>query len=347
MSNYELQHAKIAKKDAFYTDFSVIEAELSHYKQYLNGRTIYCNCDDPFESNFFKYFVINFNKLKIKELITTSYRYSEIEDSRPGENKAYKAVVTNVNDTLLLSSRADYDYLFSLEGNSLTTLSGDGDFRSSECLRILDKADIITSNCPFSLFNEYVNVLMEHNKKFIILGNINAITYKSFFPRLKNKDVWVGPSIHSGDRKFYVPNDYPLNATGCGIEEDGRKFIRVKGVRWFTNVGVSNFNKGITLEKNYKNHKDDFPTYDNYNAIHIDKTKNIPYDYTGIMGVPITFMDNYNSEQFEIVGIDHEVKNNRLHEIINPTWQGKLDRGYIKGKRKYSRILIRNKHPHS
>lgn len=195
----------------------------------------------------------------------------------------------------------DVAELFKDHENELSELQGDGDFRSDECLALMDEADIVVTNPPFSLFREYVATLMEHEKHFIIIGNVNAITYKEFFPLIRDNRVWIGASIHSGDRKFYVPDDYPLNAAGCGIDEDGRRFIRVKGVRWYTNLDIKQRHEELILVKKYAGHEDEYPMYDNYDAINVDKVKDIPYDYTGVMGVPITFLDKYNPEQFEIV----------------------------------------------
>ena len=195
----------------------------------------------------------------------------------------------------------DVAELFKNHENELVELEGDGDFRSDECLALMDEADIVVTNPPFSLFREYVATLMEHEKHFIIIGNVNAITYKEFFPLIRDNKVWIGASIHSGDRKFYVPDDYPLNAAGCGIDEDGRRFIRVKGVRWYTNLDIKQRHEELILVKKYAGHEDEYPMYDNYDAINVDKVKDIPYDYMGVMGVPITFLDKYNPDQFELV----------------------------------------------
>ena len=313
-ANANLSAAKTAKKDEFYTQLTDIEKEMRYYRKHFKGKTVLCNCDDPFESNFFKYFALNFNRLGLKKIIATCYATSPVAwqqlslfDVGGGQgaarNKPYKAVITKVYDTTGDGGVDMFDVaeLFKNHENELVELEGDGDFRSDECLALLDEADIVVTNPPFSLFREYVATLMEHEKHFIIIGNVNAITYKEFFPLIRDNRVWIGASIHSGDRKFYVPDDYPLNAAGCGIDEDGRRFIRVKGVRWYTNLDIKQRHEELILVKKYVGHEDEYPMYDNYDAINVDKVKDIPYDYMGVMGVPITFLDKYNPDQFEIV----------------------------------------------
>lgn len=324
--NKTLGKAKMQKKDEFYTQLSDIENELRHYKKHFKGKTVLCNCDDPYESNFFKYFAMSFNALELKKLIATCYATSPVTGNEfqcyidknnqlsfaPSANnipllqesgrKPYKVEITEITDENGDGriDLADVEYLMRNKKNTLTLLDGDGDFRSDECVELLKEADIVVTNPPFSLFREYVAQLIEYEKQFIIIGNVNAITYKEFFPLLKNNQVWIGASIHSGDRKFNVPDDYPLNAAGCGIDSDGKKFIRVKGVRWFTNIDYEERHEDLILYKNYTS--ENYPHFDNYDAINIDKTTDIPCDYNGVMGVPITFMDKYNPEQFEIVG---------------------------------------------
>ncbi len=351
--NSNLSAAAKAKKDEFYTQLADIEKEMRYYKKHFVGKTVFCNCDDPFESNFFKYFVLNFNRLGLKKLIATCYISSpiageqlkyKIDKNGPmsfffGEDicesddmpkRAYKAVVTKVYDTTGDGGvdMLDVARLFSMGENELTELEGDGDFRSEECLQLLDESDIVVTNPPFSLFREFVSILVQNNKHFIILGNVNAITYKEFFPLLKDNKVWIGASIHSGDRAFYVPDDYPLNAAGCGVDENGRRYIRVKGVRWFTNLDIKQRHESMILVKKYNS--TDYPHYDNYDAIEVSKTADIPCDYAGVMGVPITFLDKYNPEQFEIIKFRKGDDDKDLS---------------INGKCPYFRILIRNKHP--
>lgn len=312
--NSALSAAVKAKKDEFYTQLTDIEKEMRYYRKHFKGKTVFCNCDDPFESNFFKYFVLNFNRLGLKKLIATCYATSPImgqqlslldvvggDENKKG--KPYKAVVTKVYDITGDGGVDMFDVaaLFKNHENELTELEGDGDFRSEECLSLLDEADIVVTNPPFSLFREYVAILMDHEKKFIIIGNVNAITYKEVFPLIMENRLWFGASIHSGDRKFYVPDDYPLNAAGCGIDEDGHRFIRVKGVRWYTNLDLRQRHEEMILFKRYS--PEEYPHFDNYDAINVNKTADIPCDYAGVMGVPITFLDKYSPDQFEILGI--------------------------------------------
>ena len=340
--NKSLIAAGKAKKDEFYTQLSDIENELRHYKEQLRGKIIFCNCDDPYESNFFRYFAINFNYLGLKKLIATCYDPSPIaytqlslfDDGEPIKNKnrhAYKIEITEVPDLNQDGAidLADVETLLKSKNNTLTLLNGDGDFRSVECVELLKQADIVVTNPPFSLFREYVEMLVLYKKHFIIIGNVNAITYKEIFPLIKNNQLWFGASIHSGDRAFYVPDDYPLNAAGCGIDSTGRRFIRVKGVRWYTNLDIDQRHEELILFKHYT--PEEYPKYDNYDAIEVSKTVNIPCDYDGLMGVPITFLDKYNPDQFEILGLDdHRVE-----------WRGRGPD--LNGKALYRRIIIRRK----
>ncbi len=212
-----------------------------------------------------------------------------------------------------------------------TPLQGDGDFRSDECVEILKKADIIATNPPFSLFREYIAQLEEHDKQFVIIGNVNSLSYKEVFKLIKNNQLWLGHSIHSGDREFRVSPDYPLNASGFRTDEQGNNYIRVKGVRWFTNLDYKERHEDLILYKKYT--PEEYPKYDNLDAINIDKTKEIPEDYKGLMGVPITFMDKYNPEQFEIVG---QMATTKIDDF-------NFGYPYISGKKKYARIVIKNK----
>lgn len=316
--NKNLQAANKAKKDEFYTQLCDIENELRHYREHFRGKTVLCNCDDPRVSNFFHYFAYNFEQLGLKRLITTCYKNQDPD----------------------LFSRNDreqaiwLEYLGDRNGNrvpdaeeiGIRPLKGDGDFRSPECVELLKQADIVVTNPPFSLFREYVAQLVKYEKKFLIIGNQNAITYKDCFRLIKENKMWLGASIHSGDREFGVPADYPLRAAGCRIDEKGNKFIRVKGVRWFTNLDYKERHDDITFYKKYT--PEEYPKYDNYDAINVNKTLEIPDDYDGIMGVPITFLDKYNPEQFEIVKFR---KGNDEKDLS------------INGKCPYFRILIRRK----
>lgn len=315
-NNKSLNKANIAKADEFYTQLPDIEAEMRHYKEQFYGKVILCNCDDPYESNFFKYFALNFNFLGLKKLIATCYDGSPIAgeqltlfdvacfEEKCTENKhPYKIEITEVKDENADGAvdLTDVEYLLKNKKNVMTLLNGGGDFRSPECIELLKEADIVVTNPPFSLFREYVALLMEYEKKFIIIGNVNAITYKEVFKLFKENKIWLGKSIHSGDREFRVPDYYPLRASGFRVDENGIKYIRVKGVRWFTNLDFLQRHENITLYKHYM--PDEYPMYDNYDAIEVPKTAEIPFDYDGVMGVPITFFDKYNPEQFEILGI--------------------------------------------
>lgn len=279
--NVNLSAAKTAKKDEFYTQLTDIEKEMRYYRKHFKDKTVFCNCDDPFESNFFKYFVLNFNRLGLKKLIATCYTGSPIAnmqlsifdilgESEETQNKPYKAVVTTVYDKTGDGGvdMLDVAELFKSGENELTELKGDGDFRSPECLELLDEADIVVTNPPFSLFREYLGTLVEHKKHFIIIGNVNALKYQEVFPLIMNNEVWLGASIHSGDRAFFVPDDYPLDAAGCGIDEEtGRKYIRVKGVRWFTNLDIKQRHEEMILVKRYS--PEEYPKYVNYDAIEV------------------------------------------------------------------------------
>ncbi|MFR2779522.1 MAG: adenine-specific methyltransferase EcoRI family protein [Clostridium sp.] len=392
--NSNLSAAVKAKKDEFYTQLTDIEKEMRYYKKHFNGKTVFCNCDDPFESNFFKYFVLNFNRLGLKKLIATCYFSSPIVGQQlqyhcdkngqmsfsfgyetevtDGAKRPYKAIVTQVYDKTGDGGvdMVDVAELFVSGENQLTELEGDGDFRSAECLALLDESDIVVTNPPFSLFREFVNVLIQREKHFIILGNVNAITYKEFFPLIRGNKVWIGASIHSGDRKFYVPDDYPLNASGCGVDEDGRRFIRVKGVRWYTNLDIRQRHEEMILVKKYA--PEVYEHFDNYDAINVDVTTDIPCDYAGLMGVPITFLDKYSPDQFEIIGvtqswcgiaskiyprqiqIDKNGKRSQVTKLndgaaikveqppVNKTYYEVEGELFIKT---YARVIIRNKHP--
>lgn len=271
MSNTKnLHNAKKQKKDEFYTLYEDIEKELQHYPEQLKDKIIYCNCDDYENSNFYKYFKDNFNKLQLKELIATGYDIN----TKQGKYAKYNGSVEYTNNNF------------------------NGDFKANTDL--LKYADIIITNPPFSLFREYFKLLVEYNKKFLIIGNMNAITFKEIFPLIKDNKLWWGYSIHSGDREFRVPDNYTLEAAGCRVDDGGNKFIRVKGVRWFTNIEHKKRNDELILYKQYS--EDYYPKYENYDAIEVSKTCEIPMDYDGVMGVPITFFDKYNPKQFEILG---------------------------------------------
>lgn len=350
--NSTLNDAFIARKDEFYTTYADVEAELRNYPDVFKGQTVLCNCDDPFESAFFRYFAQNFNTLGISKLVSTSYAGSALAGSEYPMREAhlaYKAVITRVPDEPLLfgDGSLDVENLFALDGNHLTRLAGDGDFRSDECLTLLREADVVVTNPPFSLFREYVRQLVEEGKKFLILGNMNAATTREIFPLFRDGKIWYGQSIRSGDRKFYVPQSYPLHAAGCGIDSNGRKYIRVKGVRWFTNLDHEARHTGIKLVEAY-NPKSN-PRYDNYGAIEVGRTKKIPSDYDGVMGVPITFLDSHSPDQFDILMLANgNARTNTDEDVLDQVAyvQHPEDRGgvaMLNGRRSYARILIRRR----
>ncbi|MCC8026338.1 MAG: adenine-specific methyltransferase EcoRI family protein [Clostridium sp.] len=314
-NNANLHAAGVAKKDEFYTQYEDIQSELNHYEKHFKGKTVLCNCDDPFESNFCKFFLRNFNYLGLKRLICTSYSTSSVAWRQMtiwdylGEQVTTKnghGYVMDIKEVPMANGRGvsdeDIDKLLKSKKRGVKKLNGDGDFRSDECIEYLKQADIVVTNPPFSLFREYVALLMKYEKKFLIIGNVNAITYKEIFPLIQNDELWLGVSIHSGDRKFYVPDNYPLRAAGCGVDENGRKYIRVKGVRWFTNLDHGKRHEKLILYRKYYGNEEDYPHYANYDAINIDKVADIPCDYFEEMGVPITYLDKHNPEQFEIIG---------------------------------------------
>jgi len=319
VANINLSKAKKNKKDEFYTQLTDIEKELKHYKRHFKDKVVFCNCDDPRVSNFFHYFSYNFEKLGLKRLITTCYKNKDMDSF--SHNGSEKAVYLEYEGDKNRNNIPDTEEI------GIKTLQGDGDFRSEECIELLKQADIVVTNPPFSLFREYVAQLVEYDKKILIIGNLNAITYKEIFKLIKENKLWFGASIHSGDREFGVPDSYPLEAAGYRIDNEGKKFIRVKGVRWFTNLDYKERHEDLILYKKYN--AKEYPKYDNYDAINVNKTKEIPMDYDDVMGVPITFMDKYNPDQFEILGNEYDLNINK-------------GRGYINGKRMYSRIFIRN-----
>ena len=289
--NKNLRNANRAKKDEFYTQLEDIEKELRHYKQHFKGKTVLCNCDDPRVSNFFTYFSHHFESLGLKKLITSCYKNQDIDlFSQNSSDKAVYLEYTGDKNGNKIPDREEIE---------VKPLHDNGDFRSNECKELLKQADIVVTNPPFSLFREYLQQIIDFDKKFLIIGNLNAVSYKECFKLIKDNKMWLGASIHSGDRKFGVPDDYPLNAATCGIDDKGQRFIRVKGVRWFTNMDYKERHEDLPLYKKYS--ETDYPKFDYYNAINIDATADIPCDYDGLMGVPISFLDRYNPEQFEIV----------------------------------------------
>lgn len=338
--NSGLRGAQKAKKDEFYTRLEDIEKELRHYRDHFKDKVVLCNCDDPRVSNFFHYFSYGFEHLHLKQLITTCYR-SRARDLF-SENQDENAI------SLVYNGDKNGNRVPDVEEIGVRPLEGDGDFRSEECIKLLETADIVVTNPPFSLFREYIGQLMAHQKKFLIIGNMNAVTYKEVFPMIKDNKVWLGPSIRSGDRIFGVPDDYPLEAAGCGVDENGKKFIKVKSVRWFTNMDFAERHEDLILHRKYN--PEEYPNFDNYDAINVDVTNDIPADYEGPMGVPITFLDKYNPKQFEILGITDRDNNSGLKTRIytredGPKYSDMNRRGAVRinGQLKptYARVFIR------
>ncbi len=306
MATRNIDKAKEAKKDEFYTQLADIENELKHYRQHFRGKTILCNCDDPYESNFFKYFANNFNAFGLKKLIATCYNGSPVQGNElmldfgdfteEPKKIAYKVEITEVTDANGDGriDLADVRYLIQNDKNALSILKENGDFRSRECIELLQEADIVVTNPPFSLFREYVAQLMKYEKKFIIIGHQNAITYKENFPLIKDNKMWLGYGFKGGAAHFTSP--YEDIAT-AGDHRKG--MIRVSGVNWFTNLEIPKRHEFLILYQTYSPKEN--PFYHDYNAINVKATNDIPVDYSGEMGVPITFLDKYNPEQFEII----------------------------------------------
>ena len=330
--NADLTLAKKRKKDEFYTQLVDIENELKHYKEHFKDKVVLCNCDDPRKSNFFKYFADNFEKLQLKRLIATCYKSQDVDLFSQGdcERAICQIYEGDKNGNMVV----DDDEVCVKE------LKGDGDFRSAECIEILKQADIVVTNPPFSLFREYVAQLVKYDKKFVIIGNVNSITYKECFSLIKAGKMWLGASIHSGDREFGVPDDYPLTAASSRIDEKGKKFIRVKGIRWFTNLDYKERHDRFPLYRTYS--ENEYVTYDNYDAIEVGKTCDIPLAYCGVMGVPITFLDKFCPEQFEILGMESSAGYDVNIVGIPRTKEGDA-RPAIKGKTTYARIFIRHR----
>ncbi|HLD17817.1 MAG TPA: adenine-specific methyltransferase EcoRI family protein [Patescibacteria group bacterium] len=312
--NSNLHRANKAKKDEFYTQLIDIEKELKHYKDQFRGKVVYCNCDDPFESNFFKYFAANFNALGLKKLITTSFTKSpiaggqlplfEVKGLRPKGKEPFKIELNEVTDSDADGAvgLTDVKWLLKNNANIATSLKGNGDFRSEECVELLKEADIVVTNPPFSLFREYVAQIIEHNKRFLIIGSLNAITYKECFRFIKDNKMWLGITMDGRNKWFRVPNNYPINENVANSKiENGEKYLFVKGCVWFTNLDTEKRHEKLILYKKFT--PDEYPKYDNYGAINVDKVSEIPVDYNGAMGVPITFLNKYSPDQFEIIGL--------------------------------------------
>ena len=332
MANKDLKAAKNAKKDEFYTQLADIENELRHYKEHFKDKVVLCNCDDPRISNFFHYFSYNFEQLGLKKLITTCYKNQERDLF--SQNNSERAIWLEYYGDKNNNRVPDPDEI------GIHYFHGDGDFRSEECIELLKQADIVVTNPPFSLFREYVAQLVKYDKKFIIIGHQNAIKYKEMFSLFMENKIWLGYGFKGGAGHFI--SKYEDTAT-AGDHREG--MIRVSGVNWFTNLEIKKRNEDLILVKTYN--PNDYPKYDNYDAINVDKTSDIPNNYNGIIGVPITFMDKYNPEQFEIIGCTDRGGDNRpLVNAIRLTPKPE-DSPKINGKKLYTRILIRRKQPKS
>ena len=342
----ELRNAKKNKNDEFYTQLSDIEKEMRHYKDFFEDKVVYCNCDDPFESNFFKYFAAHFNTLKLKKLISVSYANSPVVGTEVSlfndegvecminSKRAYKVVMSDLKD-VTGDGRTDLNDVKEIIKHRIRYLKGDGDFRSEESIELLKEADIVVTNPPFSLFRDFVAQLIEYDKKFIIIGNQNAITYKEIFPLLKYNKVWLGYGF-KGNVGFFINNHYEDYAVSSQHKEG---MIRVSGVMWYTNLDIQKRHETLDLYKKYN--PEEYPQYDNYDAIEVNKTAEIPYDYDGVMGVPITFMDKYSPDQFEILGAtESEGKG-----VSNGIWyeDSKVAQAMVNGKKVYKRIFISRK----
>ncbi len=355
MANANLHKAKKAKKDEFYTQLVDIEKELKHYKNQFRDKAVYCNCDDPFESNFFKYFAANFNALGLKRLITTSYVPSpivggqlplfEIEGLKPEGKEPFRIEINEVKDfdSDGAIGLADVNWLLRHDANVATPLKGSGDFRSEECVELLKQADIVVTNPPFSLFREYVAQLVEYNKKFLILGDQNAATYKEIFKLVQENKLWLGYD-NGGTKWFQVPMDYDIPTESRKKIVDGVKYLSMGRVLWFTNLDTTKRHESLVLYKKYS--PQEYPKYENYDAIEVSRILEIPMNYDGVMGVPITFIDKYNPEQFEILEC-HEPCIDLQTLRRNPAFKEYKSRQIIYGgklcQKTYHRVFIKHK----
>lgn len=367
MPNNNLANAKRVKNDEFYTQFSDIQKEIEAYLEYddnvFRNKIIYCNCDDPFESNFFRYFVLNFNKFGLKQLITTSYKPSPVANTQLklfGDDKtlvktkgrpkitANKFIINEVHD---IDGNGEFNLqdiarkLTANKNNEWAPLEGDGDFRSEESIELLKQSDIVTTNPPFSLFREYIKQLVDFEKKFLIIGNMNAITYKEVFPLLRDNKVWLGNNykVNAGAMFFEIPENVANleQVREVKTNESGKKvyITRVQGIRWFTNIDHGRRHEPLQLMTETEvikfTTKKPFEKYDNYDAVEVSLVKNIPRDYEGVMGVPVSFLDNYNPDQFEILG-----SNRGVDQDPNKIY-GKGS--YLNGKEVYKRLFIQHR----
>lgn len=313
-TNRLLQKAKKSKSDEFYTQLCDIESELKHYLSHFKGKVVYCNCDDYRISNFVTYFRENFKSLGLKRLIASCYRDQDDALLNHNNEKGFFFDIKKENEDL--------------NSENFTYFKSDGDFRSEESIELLKQADIVVTNPPFSLFREYINQLVEYDKKFLVIGNVNSITYKEIFKLIQNDKAWLGVNLGRGVSGFIVPEHYELYGTEARIDEDGNRIVSPNNCLWLTNLDLLKRHEDIPLTKNYYGNESEYPLYDNYHGININKTKDIPSDYKGAMGVPITFLHKYNPEQFEIIKFRKGDDEKDLS---------------INGKPPYFRILVKNK----
>ena len=346
--NKNLNSAAKAKKDEFYTRLTDIEHECKNYKHFFRDKIIFCNCDDPYESNFFKYFAMHFNDFGLKKLIATCYDGSPVAGTQislfdtpvKSDKKPFKIEINEVDDYNLDGriDLLDVEFLIKNKKNVLTLLEGNGDFRSPECVQLLQQADIVVTNPPFSLFREYVAQLIKFDKKFLIIGNQNSITYKEIFPLIMQNKIWLGYGFQKGNAYFYLPEGNYKNFAN-GVYDSETNLVKFRNLNWFTNLDVQRRHENIILYKTYSPEK--YPKYDNYDAIEVSKTAEIPQDFYGVMGVPITFLDKYNPEQFEILDARDFTEDDKLKK--KNTYLIKDADGTINGKPTYVRILIRRR----
>ena len=358
--NKALQQAAKAQQDEFYTDIHDIENELMYYRHHFKDKVVLLNCDDPYESTFFEYFATSFNSLGLKKLISTCYAGSPIaqqqlslfdEDTPAPKRKPYCAEITSLEDFNGDGRKdlLDIEYILKHNvGGRLRILKGDGDFRSPECIELLKEADIVVTNPPFSLFREFVALMMKYDKKFLIIGSQNAVTYKEIFPLIMQNKMWLGVGFLGGNAHFRVPN-YDPEKYAKGVYDPEKGLVKFRNCCWFTNLEHGRHNETLVLFRRYYEDPSQYPKYDNYDAIEVSKVVDIPCDYLGVMGVPVTFLDKYNPKQFEIVGItqrDSPLKTRIYTKEDDPKFGDLNARATIRdenGKLRstYARLLIR------
>lgn len=322
-NNKKLQKAKKEKHDEFYTFYQDINNELMNYRKHFKNKSVFCNCNDGLTSNFFRFFLDNFDAFQLTRLVGISYSPYSAD---------HKAVKYEVYDDI------NHDGYITEDDVVATELVGDGSFTSEESLAELEKCDIVCTNPPFSAFREYMSILFNSHKKFLVLGNNNAITYKDMFPKIRDNEMWLG-CVSNKTLNFFMPDEYESDT----LDKDGRKIGKVPAISWFTNIPTPRREEPLVLTATYyddTNRKEEYPTYDNYDAIEVSKVVNIPKDYMGVMGVPITFLDKHCPEQFEVLG--HTASCDTAPEVealrTDPVFR---NRGRVDGKEKYDRILIR------